>query len=222
MDTQNLSAFLLVAETSSFSLAAEKLHITQPAVSKRVAALELQLGAALFDRIGRRTSLTEPGRALLPHAQHITRALLEATQVIKDLSGVVSGELSIATSHHIGLHRLPDTLRRFSTHYPRVEIDIEFMDSEQAYDLVMHGKAELAVVTLAPQTDPRIIAKQVWRDPLRFMVGDSIRDAVRQVAPPEKTARQAVTPSGVAPETPRRRRRRRRLAGDPKDSWTGS
>ena len=68
MDTQNLNAFLLVAETGSFSMAAEKLHLTQPAVSKRVALLEGQLGTDLFDRIRRVISLTEAGRALLPHA----------------------------------------------------------------------------------------------------------------------------------------------------------
>ena len=66
MDTQNLSAFLLVAEHSSFSAAADALHLTQPAVSKRIAALESQLGASLFDRIGRQVSLTLLGFQPLP------------------------------------------------------------------------------------------------------------------------------------------------------------
>ena len=59
MDTQLLSAFLAVAETTSFSLAAERLHLTQPAISKRIALLEEQLGARVFDRIGRHVTLTE-------------------------------------------------------------------------------------------------------------------------------------------------------------------
>ena len=63
MDTQLLSAFLAVAETSSFSVPAERLHVTQPAISKRIAALEEQLGARLFDRIGRHVSLTESARS---------------------------------------------------------------------------------------------------------------------------------------------------------------
>ena len=71
MDTQNLKAFLLVAETGSFSLAAQKLHLTQPAVSKRVAQLEEQLNVTLFDRIGRTINTTEAGDALLPHARAV-------------------------------------------------------------------------------------------------------------------------------------------------------
>ena len=66
MDTQSLQAFLAVADSGSFSRAAEQLHLTQPAVSKRIASLEALTRARLFDRIGRRVSLTEAGRLLLP------------------------------------------------------------------------------------------------------------------------------------------------------------
>jgi len=173
MDTQNLKAFILVAETGSFSLAAEKLHLTQPAVSKRIALLEQQLGSELFDRIGRNVSLTEAGRALLPHAKTITQQILSAEQSVRDLSGEVTGQLRLATSHHIGLHRLPPVLSQFSRSCPEVKIDIEFMDSEQAYELIMQGKIELAVVTLAPGSEPSIIASPVWSDPLDFMAGKS-------------------------------------------------
>ena len=105
---------MLVAETGSFSLAAEKLHLTQPAVSKRVALLEEQLGTGLLDRIGRNISLTEAGQALLPHALAVQRELDAAQQSVRDLSGAVAGRLRIATSHHIGLHRLPPVLSAFS------------------------------------------------------------------------------------------------------------
>ncbi|MEH6589766.1 MAG: LysR family transcriptional regulator [Halioglobus sp.] len=170
METQNLKAFVLVAETGSFSSAAAKLHLTQPAVSKRIALLEQQLDADLFDRIGRNVSLTEAGRALLPHARTISSQLSDAEQSVRDLSGRVGGKLLLATSHHIGLHRLPPVLSQFSKTCPGVNIDIEFMDSEQAYDLVMQGKVELAVVTLAPTSEPSFITKPLWQDPLNFMV----------------------------------------------------
>jgi DNA-binding transcriptional LysR family regulator len=173
MDVQNLKAFLLVAENGSFSAAAEKLHLTQPAVSKRVAILEEQLDAGLFDRIGRNVSLTEAGRALLPHAKAVERELQAAEQSVRDLSGEVTGRLQLATSHHIGLHRLPPVLSAFKTTYPEVQIDIDFMDSEQAYELIMQGKAELAVVTLAPATEQSVITEPVWRDPLDFMVSET-------------------------------------------------
>lgn len=170
MDTQNLRAFLLVAETGSFSLAAEKLHLTQPAVSKRVALLEDQLGAQLFDRIGRNISLTEAGDALLPHAKSVQHELDAAEQSVRDLSGNIAGQLRLATSHHIGLHRLPPVLSRFSRDYPAVHIDIDFMDSEQAYELIMQGKVELAVVTLAPSSEESVITLPVWRDPLDIVI----------------------------------------------------
>ena len=171
MDTQNLRAFLLVAENGSFSLAAEKLHLTQPAVSKRVALLEERLRTNLFDRIGRNISLTEAGQALLPHARAVQRELEAAEQSVRDLAGEVAGQLRLATSHHIGLHRLPPVLSKFSESYAAVQIDIEFMDSEQAYELIMQGKAELAIVTLAPVAEPSVVTLPLWPDPLDFMVG---------------------------------------------------
>jgi DNA-binding transcriptional LysR family regulator len=171
MDTQNLRAFTLVAETRSFSVAAQKLYLTQPAVSKRVALLEQQLGTQLFDRIGRSVSLTEAGEALLPHARNVHRELLDAEQSVRDLSGEVSGRLRLATSHHIGLHRLPPVLSDFSQNCPGVQIDIEFMDSEQAYELVLQGKVELAVITQAPADEPCLVTRPIWHDPLDFLVG---------------------------------------------------
>jgi DNA-binding transcriptional LysR family regulator len=170
MDTQNLKAFLLVAETGSFSLAAQKLHLTQPAVSKRVAQLEQQLNVALFDRIGRTIGTTEAGEALLPHARAVQLELQAAEQSVRDLAGEVRGRLRLATSHHIGLHRLPPVLSFFSKTFPDVHLDIDFMDSEQAYELTQRGEAELAVVTLAPAPVTNIITRAIWSDPLDFMV----------------------------------------------------
>jgi DNA-binding transcriptional LysR family regulator len=172
MDTHNLHAFLMVAEHASFSAAAEQLHLTQPAVSKRVAALEQQLGTTLFDRIGRRVSLTEAGSALLPHARSIGQSLARAEQSVHDLAGGVGGRLKLGTSHHIGLHRLPSVLNRFSNAYPEVKLDIDFLDSEQAYEEIMRGSVELAVVTLAPETDSSMLAQPVWPDPLDFMAAE--------------------------------------------------
>ncbi|TQV67685.1 LysR family transcriptional regulator [Exilibacterium tricleocarpae] len=169
MDTQNLKAFRAVAEQASFSAAAQQLHLTQPAVSKRIAALEQQLGCRLFDRIGRRTALTEAGRALLPRAQHILREVADTRRLIADLAGSVSGRLHLATSHHIGLHRLPAVLRRFARRYPAVTLDLDFLDSEKAYDAVLQGQVELAVVTLGPDAESALLSHTIWSDPLAFV-----------------------------------------------------
>ena len=175
MDTQNLRAFLLVAESGSFSKAAKRLHLTQPAVSKRIAQLEAQLNVSLFDRIGRRISTTEAGEALLPHARAVHLELQAAQQSVRDLAGEVRGRLRLATSHHIGLHRLPPLLSFFSKAFPAVQLDIDFMDSEQAYELTLHGGVELAVVTLAPSSIVNIVTRPIWLDPLDFMVQQGTR-----------------------------------------------
>jgi len=170
MDLQNLRAFALVAECGSFTVAAQKLHLTQPAVSKRIAQLEDELGTALFDRIGRTVRTTEAGAALLPHARAVQRELQAAEQSVRDLAGTVGGRLRLATSHHIGLHRLPPVLSYFNSTFPDVHLDLDFMDSEQAYELTLRGGVELAVVTLAPTPVPHSITHPVWHDPLDFMI----------------------------------------------------
>ncbi|WP_068830112.1 LysR family transcriptional regulator [Pseudomonas sp. BMS12] len=169
MDLANLNAFIAIAEVGSFSEAAERLHLTQPAVSKRIAGLEQQLKVRLFDRLGREVSLTEAGRALLPRAYQILNVLDDTRRALTNLSGEISGRLTLATSHHIGLHRLPPLLRAFTRSHPQVALDIQFLDSEVAYEEVLHGRAELAVITLAPEAREPVHAVPVWDDPLDFV-----------------------------------------------------
>ncbi len=166
MDITSLQAFLAVADNASFSLAAEKLFITQPAVSKRIAALESELGTPLFDRIGRQIVLTEAGRALLPHSRRILDEVENSRRAITDLSGRIAGRLSLGTSHHIGLHRLPPLLRELRQRYPDLQLDIRFLDSETACRMVEHGELELAIVTLPPRPSTQLLITSLWDDPL--------------------------------------------------------
>jgi DNA-binding transcriptional LysR family regulator len=170
MDFHTLLAFKAVAETGSFSRAAEQLCLTQPAISKRVAQLESELDSRLFDRIGHRISLTESGRALLPRVRRILLEVEDCKRTISNLAGHVAGPLSIGTSHHIGLHRLPPVLRNFSTTYPDVELDLHFMDSELACRAVQHGDLELGIVTLPLRPLPELKSRLVWPDPLAFII----------------------------------------------------
>jgi DNA-binding transcriptional LysR family regulator len=171
MDIASLKAFVAVAETGSFSAAAARLFLTQPAVSKRVATLERELKTLLFDRIGHRISLTQAGNALLLKARHILQEIEESRRLVANLSGLVSGPLQLATSHHIGLHRLPPVLREYSRRYPEVELDIRFMDSEAACAAVAGGSLELAVVTLPDPASAPLICQPVWDDPMHIAVG---------------------------------------------------
>ena len=169
MDIDTLRAFVIISECGSFSLAAEKLFITQPAVSKRINALESLLDTRLFDRIGKQVQLTEGGQILLPKAQRILADIKDAATAVKDLSGEVRGDLHVATSHHIGLHKLPPVLRDFAERYPKVNLRFEFLDSEVACERVLQGKCELALVTLPPQIDAPLAATAIWHDPLVFI-----------------------------------------------------
>lgn len=173
MDTQLLHAFAAVAENESFSTAAEELHLTQPAVSKRIALLESQLDCSLFDRIGRSITLTEAGRALLPHAQSVLQELRAAKRHIQDLRGGVTGLLTMGISHHMGLHRLPDVLQKFTQQYPDVRLDIDFLDSEEAYEKVLLGEVELGVITLAPEEKPSLQQIPIWKDELVVTVASN-------------------------------------------------
>jgi DNA-binding transcriptional LysR family regulator len=169
MDTANLQAFIKVAETGSFSMAARQLFITQPAVSKRISQLEQQLGSQLLDRSGKRILLTQTGRLLESHARRILNDIQALRQQIADMEGNPMGSLGLATSHHIGLHRLPPILRSYSSRYPDVELDLSFMDSEQACLLVENNELEMAVVTLPFATSSKLSFTPVWHDELKIV-----------------------------------------------------
>lgn len=158
-----------MADARSFSRAATALHVTQPAISKRINALERHLGTALFDRVGRVVSLTQAGAQLLPGALDVLQRLKDAEISIKNSAGQIEGPLSIATSHHIGLHRLPEVLRVFTAAHPSVQLNLRFEDSEVAHDLVRAGTSELGVVTLDPARAAALHYVPLWADQLRFV-----------------------------------------------------
>ncbi len=169
METEQLRAFIAIARWNSFSEAASQLRLTQPAVSKRIAGLERQLGAPLFDRSNKGLRLTQAGSTLLPRAEHILLELEQARKAITDLAGEVRGELRLATSHHLGLHKLPPVLRQFCAAYPEVNLQLEFLDSEIALERVVKGACELAVITLPIGYRGELDFEVLWADPLSFV-----------------------------------------------------
>jgi DNA-binding transcriptional LysR family regulator len=189
MDIQLLKAFVIAAEERSFSIAAERLHITQSAVSKRIALLEQQLSLVLFDRISRKVYLTESGKLLLPRAKLILETIEDTQRYMAQKSDDVSGELRLATSHHIGIHRLPPVLKEYRQRYPDVHLQLQFIDSEQAETLLLQDKCDLAVTTLPSFLDHSTFNKngtkggpdvdhgnsdiqyhKLWDDPLHIVV----------------------------------------------------
>jgi DNA-binding transcriptional LysR family regulator len=183
MDTDSLAAFLAIAEAGSFSGAAERLHLSQPAISKRIAVLEQRLDARLFDRIGRRVLLTAAGTALLPYARRVRDDLEDGRRALSHLSHEVQGRLAIGTSHHIGLHRLPPLLKTFAHAHPDVDLDIQFMDSEVACEAVLAGTLELGIVTLPTSPLEGLESLEIWPDPLAVVVAPDHALARRRRVP---------------------------------------
>ena len=170
MQISQINAFLAVAELQSFSLAAERLHITQPAVSKRIRQLEDDMKTSLFDRIGKKSILTPSGQSLLPHAERILLELKTYREELAHDHDKPSGTLSLATSHHVGLHRLPQVLRDFKIEYPGVDLDLHFMDSEDACIAIANNELELAIVTLPENPDDRLYLEPIWIDVLQIVL----------------------------------------------------
>ena len=198
MDFSSLKAFVSVADCGSFSSAADRLFITQPAISKRIAALEQDLGIALFDRLGRNIELTEAGIKFLVSARRILDDINVSREEVLSLSTTVSGRLRLATSHHVGIHRLPPVLKSFTQAYPDVELDLLFMDSELACEGVVRGNIELAVVTLPDPLQATLQSRLVWADPLAIVCSKD-HPLVAQSQNNPVTAKQLVRHNAVLP-----------------------
>ncbi|MEM7258769.1 MAG: LysR family transcriptional regulator [Pseudomonadota bacterium] len=170
MDINNLRAFIEVADKRSFSRSAESLHLTQPAVSKRIAALESELSARLFDRVGRSVHLTEAGHVLLPSARQISAELDRIEEVICNLGKSVTGKLSIGTSPHIGVTYLAPVLKKFRVEYPDVDMDIEFNNSVQTIKDIEDGLFEMGLCAMTTAVGPKLREIDIWEDTLCIVV----------------------------------------------------
>ena len=186
---------MAVAETNSFSRAADRLHLTQPAISKRILTLETDLNQRLFDRIGWQLSLTEAGECLLPRARQILQQIEQTRQALDDLSGQVQGSLKLVTSHHIGLHRLPGILREYKKTYPGVKLNISFLNSQETHQNILEGKGELGITTHEARHSEALLTQDVWHDTLHFVVArDHPLLKVKQVKLEDLTHYSAILP----------------------------
>lgn len=172
MDIPSIETFIIVAKKQSFSLAADTLYLTQPAVSKRIASLEAELSCKLFDRIKKKIILTEAGHRFLPSAERILNELKASKNELSTLRDLVSGELLMATSHHIGLHHLPPVLKHYVNQYPLVDLNLNFLDSEEACLAVENAEIDLAVITLPNRIPDNLEVFVIWNDPLFITLPD--------------------------------------------------
>jgi DNA-binding transcriptional LysR family regulator len=146
MDTRQLQAFCAVVEKKSFSQAAEKLGVTQPAVSLQVRALEQRLGQTLLDRSGRRVEPTEAGRRLYRSAQ---RMLALEEQLLEEVSADeegLHGTLTIGASTGPGAHLVPLLLCEFQREHDDLHVALSIWDTQTVIDRVAERDLELGVV----------------------------------------------------------------------------
>lgn len=144
MNRIHLAAFAAVAETGSFTRGAEKLMVSQPALSLQVAELETSLKTKLFDRVPRGVRLTVAGELLLGYARRIESAEREAEAAIANLLGLKKGRLVVGASLTIGSYLLPRVLGQFQRAYPEIELNMEIANSQQIERMLLEEQLDLA------------------------------------------------------------------------------
>lgn len=147
MDSMRLQAFVYAAQNLSFSEAAKRLQLSQPAISHRIKTLERDLGVELFTRSGTQLKLTEAGRLLLPRARKLVREAVEIQQMMASLQQNVVGHLRIACSTTTGKYILPQFAARFHYWHPGVRVSILTCTSEDVTRRLLEEEANVGVVS---------------------------------------------------------------------------
>jgi DNA-binding transcriptional LysR family regulator len=180
MDTRQLAAFCEVVERKSFSQAAERLGVTQPAVSLQVRSLEKRLGTKLLDRSGRRVEPTEAGQRLYRAAQ---RMLSVEGQLLEELAGEeaeLRGELALGASTGPGGAVVPVLLCEFQREHPQVTVALSVSDTNRVIEQVADRELELGIVGAAPR-HRGVVFEPLFRDQVILACPPKHRFAGKQI-----------------------------------------
>ncbi|WP_408051403.1 LysR family transcriptional regulator [Streptomyces sp. HO565] len=150
MDLQQMRYVLAVAETASFTRAAERCHIVQSALSHQVARLEKELGARLFERTSRRVRLTAAGEAFLPAARQALEAAERARAEVAAATGEIRGRLTVGSIPTVAAVDLPAVLRDYRRRFPQVRISLRAGSSERLVEQVRDGTLDAAFLGVQP------------------------------------------------------------------------
>lgn len=168
IDTSILKNFVAIAETGTFSNAAEIVGRTQSALSLQIKKIEDGLGCQLFDRSGRKVKLTEQGEIFLGYAKRIIQLQMEVYSRLKEPD--VQGEIRLGTPEDFATHYLPDVLSTFRKHHPRVQLKVSCDLTLNLIDGFQGGEYDMILVKRDPR-DAKGGAK-VWREPLVWAAAD--------------------------------------------------
>ncbi|HEY9369882.1 LysR family transcriptional regulator [Streptomyces sp.] len=171
MDLQQMRYVVAVAETNSFTRAAERCLVVQSALSHQIARLERELGARLFERTSRRVRLTPAGAAFLPAARQCLDAAERATAEVAAAVGEVRGRLTVGLIATVAAVDVPGALREFRGRYPHVRINLRVGASDDLAAQVREGSVDLAFLGLPTSAQPQgVAAHELARDRLVAVV----------------------------------------------------
>jgi len=159
MTLQQLKYLLAIADSGlNITAAAERLHTSQPGISKQLKLLEQELGMQLFTRRGKSlVAITPAGRDVIARARKIMREVHNIRSLAREISGEQEGTLSIATTHTQARYVLPDVLREFRERYPRVNLELHQGTSEQIVELVGANRVDFVIATSARELFPGLV-----------------------------------------------------------------
>lgn len=162
---QQLLTFCRVVEEGSFTRAAAQLNLSQPGVTKQVAALEDSLDTLLLERNGKHLSLTASGEVVYHYGKRIERLVLECRQAVVELQAPDAGHISIGAVHSLGLFTLPDILADYSQEYPQVRVRVHTGSISDVVTQLLHHEIDVGMVTV-PVVDDRLQAYPLFDDPV--------------------------------------------------------
>jgi DNA-binding transcriptional LysR family regulator len=189
VNLSQLRVFEAVAQTRSFTRAAEVVHLTQPGISKHIKQMEEYYGVPLFDRLGKKVALTQAGEILFEATQEIMASIGAAEQRIEELEGLRGGKLVLGASFPIGVYILPGILAAFRKKYPAVEVTLDISPSEKIKVKVLANKLDLGLVSHKEQ-DPRLLAKGFMTDQLVVIVPSNHKWATKSRIKPQDLLRE--------------------------------
>jgi DNA-binding transcriptional LysR family regulator len=181
MDSDALNTFLTVHRRGGISNAAKALHRSQPAISRRIALMEQELGVPLFERVAGRARLSDAGRVMVPYAERAVAAALDAENAVRALKLRDSGPVSLAVVGTLAGGRLSQILRRFTGEHPDVDLSLRTATSAEVSDFVRRGEATIG---LRYDTDglPDLDCELLFAEPLRVVCALDHPRAGRRVA----------------------------------------
>lgn len=200
IDIRQMRYFVALAETLHFGRAAQRLHISQPPLTRQIAALERELGVRLLDRNSRQASLTHAGRRFLDDARLAISTFDQACRNALLAERGALGTLSVGFMMHAAYTVLPGLTRRFMADHPQVHVELREMIPDQLPDAVLTGRFDVAL-TFDPGPLPGLAARQIHQEPLCLAVHPSHPLAAAAMIGPGSLDGEPliVTPPDVAP-----------------------